>query len=155
MTACLVTPAALYGAPIQGICLSALDQMRVQAAALSRAGHAGYRCAWTNVALHSDPVATYARAVARQWAAMYHGQANNRAPMAGAWRHALARQDASARPALTVRGPAAATVLFLRYLGYSLSSEPLGAGTIPIARTLSSISGETDKPTSTTPSRLP
>ena len=45
LSASLVTPAAFYGTTIQGISPSSLDQMRVQAAALSRAGHAGYRCA--------------------------------------------------------------------------------------------------------------
>ena len=92
--------------------------MRTQAAALSRPGHAGYRCAWTSVALHSDPVLTYARAVTRQWAALYHGQAANHQQLADAWSFAISGQSRAATPAMTVRGPAGATVLFLRHLGY-------------------------------------
>ena len=56
LTAALVCPAALYGPPIQGISPSALEKLRVQAAALARSGNAGYRCVWTTIALHTDPL---------------------------------------------------------------------------------------------------
>ena len=38
--------------------------------------------------------------------------------MQTAWAYAMRRQAAAASPAMTVRGPAAATILFLKYLGY-------------------------------------
>ena len=123
-----MTPAALYGAaPIQGISPTELEKMRTQAAALSRSGHAGFRCAWTSVALHTGPVATYARAVSRQWAALYHGQAANRQQLASACDLALARQNQAATPAMTT-GPAGATILFLRLLGIALQSAARGCG---------------------------
>ena len=68
-------------------------------------------------------MATYARAVIRQWATLFHGQPANRPQVAQAWARAITRQDEAACPAMTVRGPAAATVLFLRHMGYSPAAD--------------------------------
>ena len=47
---------------------------------------------------------------------------------ADAWRFAVASQDDAIRPAMTVRGPAAATVLFLRLLGCPPTADSPGPG---------------------------